>query len=118
MSHIFAYSKGKGIFFNERIEFMDKHAFSGDIAHANNEEYMNLKTIGPIPVGTYTIKSLYNHMGELEPSDVEDEYVREQIYIHSGHNISDHSSKGCIIVGQKVLENLQSGDTITVTNEL
>ncbi len=48
MSHIFAYKNDRGLFFNSRLNKVDKIAFSGDSKHSNLEEFSNMKNSGPI----------------------------------------------------------------------
>jgi hypothetical protein len=120
MSHIFAYSQGKGLFFNSNLDKVDKTAFSGDFKHSNNEEFSSLKNSGPIPVGTYTIEKLnkYEKMGYLKPDPDNEMFDREEMMIHVGNNIVNHNSHGCIIIQNAFFDNLDTGDSIEVTNDM
>jgi hypothetical protein len=120
MSHIFAYSHGTGLFFNSRLNKVDKTAFSGDSKHSNNEEFSNLKNSGAIPSGTYTIEKLNKaeKMGNLKPNPDNEMFDREEMMIHVGNSIVNHNSHGCIIIKNEHFDNLEQGDTIEVTNDL
>jgi hypothetical protein len=120
MSHIFAYNNGIGMFYNERINKTDKHAFSGDYAHANKEEFMKEKNKGPIPIGSYTINSIdkSESMVYLTPDEGNEMFDREEMMLHLGNSIVNHNSQGCIITTVEIFKNLEVNDTIEVTNEL
>ncbi len=120
MSHIFAYNKGVGLFFNSRLEKVDKTAFSGDCKHSNQEEFSNLKNSGPIPVGGYTIQNInkYEKMATLVPDQDNEMFDREEMMIHVGNNIVNHNSHGCIIIKNLYFDSLENGDSVEVTNDL
>ena len=120
MSHIFAYNKGKGLFFNSRLNKVDKTAFSGDSKHSNLEEFSNMRNSGPIPVGTYTVDKINKRekMGYLQSDPDNEMFEREEMMIHVGNSIVNHNSHGCIIIQNTFFDNIEQGDTIEVTNDL
>jgi hypothetical protein len=118
MSHIFAYTNGKAIFFNETLNKVHKNTFSGGSAYSNDEKFMNLKNKGPIPVGTYSVTSFNNGIAMLTPEDDTDILGREFLAIHTAKDISNHTADGCIITNTTMMDGISIGDVITVTNDM
>jgi hypothetical protein len=99
--------------------------YSGHGDGLNNPAMCNVKDVGPLPQGNYTIGQPRddNEVGKfampLTPSPTNTMFDRSAFFIHGDNPAMNHSaSDGCIILGRP-LRNLiaSSGDTdLTVTS--
>jgi len=75
----------------------------------NNPEFQNVKGVGPLPNGIYTMSELVPHHPRvgayailLEPNPANQMFGRDQFFIHGDNQHLNHSaSDGCIILQYK-----------------
>jgi hypothetical protein len=90
--------------------------YSGTGGGRNNGEMQNIRDVGPIPQGTYTIGAPHNttthgpFVMRLTPSATTQTFQRDGFLIH-GDNRRHDASHGCIIVSPQIRHRIwSSGD--------
>jgi len=83
--------------------------YSGHDDGVNNPAMQNIRDIGPIPCGKYTIRGAvtHPHLGpvamELLPYSTNQMFLRSEFFIHGDNSAGNRSaSHGCIIMDRKV----------------
>ena len=91
---------------------------SGGVQGRNNPDAQNVRNIGPIPQGSYTLEADRPNDGRpiafpLTPDSDNNMYGRSGFMIH-GDNAQNDASQGCIIMLRDVRELLHEGDRLEV----
>jgi hypothetical protein len=97
------------------------HGYSGHGAGVNNPAMQDVKYVGPIPTGDYTIGKQGTHYSEngplpasmrVSPAATNDMHGRGGFLIHGDNSRGDRSaSEGCIILPRNVRNDIaNSGD--------
>jgi hypothetical protein len=108
------YSQTTGIFSSDSGNILGK-GYAGNGKGKNNPAMENVRNIGPLPKGKYTIGKPYNspHTGPftlpLTPDPKNKMFGRSEFKIH-GDNISNpgYASNGCIILSRSIREEINS----------
>lgn len=95
------------------------HGYSGHSEGLNNPSMCNVRDVGPLPQGTYTIGQAHDseHVGKfalpLAPDSANVMFGRSAFYIHGDNPQLNHTaSDGCIILVRPLREAIAgSGDT-------
>jgi hypothetical protein len=97
------------------------YGYSGQPSFLNDIHKENLKNIGPLPAGMYTITSVYNdskrvnHTCVLTPMPCTKLYDRYGFLIHGDTATESHdASDGCIVTPLWVRQLFKTGDVIEV----
>lgn len=89
--------------------------YSGTGAGRNNPHFQNVKNVGPIPQGSYTIGPDYDdeHLGpcvmHLDPTPETNTFGRSLFRIH-GNDAQNDASHGCVILGPTVRHAIADSD--------
>ena len=91
---------------------------SGGVQGRNNPDAQNVRNIGPIPQGSYTLEADRPNDGRpiafpLTPDSDNNMYGRSGFMIH-GDNAQNDASQGYIIMPRDVRELLHEGDRLEV----
>jgi hypothetical protein len=91
--------------------------YSGHGDGLNNPEMQNVRNVGPIPQGTWTIGSPVDppdHLGPLAMPLTHvsgDEFGRDDFFIHGDNAAGNHSaSDGCIIMSHTIRQQIADSD--------
>lgn len=104
---MFIYSQTTGNLWHDGALMGNGYSGHGD--GVNNPSMENIRMVGPIPVGKYTIQppSVHPQLGPiamaLEPDPANTMFGRAGFFMHGGHAADQHdSSEGCIIMGRDI----------------
>lgn len=99
----FQFKQSTGEFFQDGT--LLAMAYSGHGDGVNNPTVQNIRMVGPIPRGRYTIQPAYvhEHLGPLAmplvPYSSNEMFMRDGFFIHGDNSKGDRSaSEGCIIL--------------------
>jgi hypothetical protein len=97
------------------------YGYSGQPSFLNDIHKENLKNIGPLPAGMYTITSVYNdpkrgdHACVLTPMPGNNMYDRGGFLIHGDTATESHdASDGCIVTPLWMRQFFKFGDVVEV----
>lgn len=120
---MYTFKISTGEFSDANGNVLTNQAWAGNSDGRNNPDMTNVKNVGPLPVGKYTIGAAYDHtpangysknlgpvVMNLNPDPSNEMFDRGDFRIH-GASISNPamSSDGCIILPRTIRELIASG---------